>query len=205
MASFRRRAHGGRPGVARRGHRDGRPRAASPPVPGPEIELATLGYEALWLSLEATSWVKSVVGRVAREPNGQWGGSVRCRGEPLAVHRLARPVALVFGAQLWAAPVMITPAGDLEGTTEPAAIARRVSRYIPACNLGRIGRHSGNAGFWRAAARVRARYTELRRRIKQFKIDRVRRTKRGDARHGRIVPEETSNGAGIQRNHRTGR
>jgi hypothetical protein len=96
------------------------------------------------------------------------------RGQPLAVHRLARAVALVFGAQLWAAPVIITPAGDLERATEPAAISRRASRYIPACDLGRIGRHSGDAGFWRAAARVRAGYTELRRRIKQFKIDRVR-------------------------------
>src|SRR5436309_14897240 len=28
------------------------------------------------------------------------------RGQPLAVHRLARAVALVFGAQLWAAPVI---------------------------------------------------------------------------------------------------
>jgi hypothetical protein len=55
--------------------------------------------------------------------------------------------------------------------TEPAAISRRASRYIPACNLGRIGRHSGNAGFWRVAARVRAGYTELRRRIKDIRDD----------------------------------
>ena len=40
--------------------------------------------------------------------------------------------------------------------------------------------------LWATQARP-SRYTELSERITQFRIDRVRRTKRGDALHGRIV------------------
>jgi hypothetical protein len=50
------------------------------------------------------------------------------RGQPLAVHRLARAVALVFGAQLWAASVIITPAGDLEW--KPRALELDVQNYV---------------------------------------------------------------------------
>jgi hypothetical protein len=59
---------------------------------------------------------------------------------------LARAVALAFGLQPISCPCHNHGGRRPRMGHRACRISRRVSRYIPACNLGQVGRHSGNAG-----------------------------------------------------------